>query len=183
MPETAINLSRLPPFDRDGALHVVVETPKGSRNKYGYEADPGAILLKKVLPEGMSFPHDFGMIPGTIGADGDPIDVLILLDAPAFPGCVVAARLLGAIEAEQREGDGPWERNDRLVAVATHAPTHDHVRALADLRPGLLDEVEAFFVQYNRLAGRDFRPLRRSDAAGARALVEAGIAAFAAGGD
>lgn len=167
-------LSRLPTFGEDGHVHVVIETPKGSPNKYAYAEAFGAFLFKMVLPEGMSFPYDFGLIPSTKGADGDPLDILLLLDAPAFPGCVLEARLVGAIEAEQRERDGTWERNDRLIGVAVKARTHAHIRTLSDLRPGMLDEVEAFFAQYNQLAGREFRVLRRSEAEAASALVRQG---------
>lgn len=181
MPAEPPPLNRLPAFRSDDELHIVVETPKGSRNKYGYEPALGAFLLKKVLPEGLSFPYDFGMIPSTKGEDGDPLDVLLLLDAPAVAGCVVAGRPVGVIEAEQRERDGTWERNDRLIAVAVHAPTHAHIHGLGDLRPGMLDEIEAFFAQYNALSGREFRPLRRSDAAAARALVRDGMRACEAG--
>ncbi|KZB98981.1 Inorganic pyrophosphatase [Methylobacterium radiotolerans] len=127
-----------------------------------------------VLPEGTSFPYDFGMIPSTKGADGDPLDILILLDASALPGCLLEARLVGVIEAEQRERDGTWERNDRLIGVAVKARTHAHVHGLPDLRPGMLDEVEAFFGHYNEFAGREFRVLRRGDAEAALALVRQG---------
>jgi inorganic pyrophosphatase len=147
---------------------------KGSSNKYAYAEALGAFQFKMVLPEGTSFPYDFGMIPSTVGADGDPLDILILLDAPAFPDCVLEARLVGVIEAEQRERDGTWERNDRLVGVAVKARTHAHVHALSDLRPGMLDEVEAFFGHYNQLAGKDFKVLRRGDAEAALALVRNG---------
>ncbi|AWB22578.1 MULTISPECIES: inorganic diphosphatase [Methylobacterium] len=178
MPQTAPPLSRLPTFSDDCHVHVVVETPKGSPNKYAFSDALGAFQFKMVLPEGTSFPYDFGMIPSTKGADGDPLDVLLLLDAPAFPGCVLEARLVGVIEAEQRERDGTWERNDRLVGVAVKARTHAHIHALDDLRPGMLDEVEAFFGHYNQLAGKDFKVLRRGDAEAALALVRHGTEAF-----
>jgi len=177
LPQTAPPLSRLPTFGEDGHVHVVVETPKGSPNKYAYAEAYGTFQFKMVLPEGTSFPYDFGMIPSTKGADGDPLDVLILLDAPAFPGCLLEARLVGVIEAEQQERDGTWERNDRLIGVAVKARTHAHVHGLEDLRPGMLDEVEAFFGHYNQLAGKEFRVLRRGDAAAALALVRHGGAA------
>jgi inorganic pyrophosphatase len=167
-------LSRLPALGKNGAVHVVIETPKGSPNKYAYSEAFHAFQFTMVLPEGMSFPYDFGMIPSTKGADGDPLDILVVMDAPAFPGCVLEARLLGVIEAEQREHDGTWERNDRLIGVAVKARTHAHVEALSDLRPGMLDEVEAFFGQYNQLAGKDFKVIRRGDAAVALALVQQG---------
>lgn len=118
LPQTVPPLSRLPTFGQDGHVQVVVETLKGSPNKYAYAEAHGTFQFKMVLPEGTSFPYDFGMIPSTKGADGDPLDILILLDAPAFPGCLLEARLVGMIEAEQQERDGTWERNDRLIGVA-----------------------------------------------------------------
>jgi inorganic pyrophosphatase len=78
------------------------------------------------------------------------------MDAPVVPGCVIRARPVGAIEAKQ------WQRNDRLIAVATHAQTHENVKSLEDLRPHLVDEVKAFFIEYNRLRGRKFKPLALS---------------------
>ena len=172
------SLSRLPAYDPETSeLTAVVETPKGSRNKYDYDPGCAAFRLGGVLPEGMSFPYDFGFIPSTLGDDGDPLDVLILLDTAVVVGCVLTVRPIGVIEAEQRERDGTWNRNDRLVAVATHARTHEHVRALGDLRPRLLDEVEAFFAHYNRLSGKEFKPTGRGGPERARELVDRGIAA------
>src|SRR3954454_1230877 len=165
-------LAQLPAFDADGHVNVVIETPKGSRNKYGYDPDLGAFVFKAVLPEGSSFPYDFGFIPTTRGQDGDPLDILVLLDAPIAMGCLLTARLLGVIEAEQREADGKTQRNDRRLGVATRARTHAHVRHLDELRPGFLDEVEAFFAHYNALSGRCFTPLGRGGPERARALVE-----------
>ena len=86
--------SRLNPLDSDDKqiLRVVVETPKGSRNKFAFDPDQHLFHLKKVLPTGMAFPYDFGFVPSTEAEDGDPIDVLILMDGPAFPGCVLKCR-------------------------------------------------------------------------------------------
>src|SRR4030095_15907706 len=97
------NPLRLAPRDpRDSALiRVIIETPKGSRNKYAFDAKQRIFQLKKVLPAGMAFPYDFGFIPSTIADDGDPVDVLVLTDEPAFPGCLLACRLIGIIEGEQ----------------------------------------------------------------------------------
>jgi inorganic pyrophosphatase len=80
---------------------VVVETPKGSRNKYAFHPDNRVFELKKVLPAGMALPYDFGFLPSTKGGDGDPLDVLVLMDEPAFPGCVLKCRVIGVIEGEQ----------------------------------------------------------------------------------
>src|SRR5690349_19970023 len=104
-------LRKLKPFDtQSGNLNVVIDTPKGSRNKYAYDFKIDAYKLKAVLPHGSVFPFDFGSIPGTIASDGDPLDVLVLMDEPAFIGCLIEARLLGVIEAVQTE-DGESERN------------------------------------------------------------------------
>ncbi len=142
-------------------VHVVVETPKGSRNKVAFDPELEAFKLKGVLPEGHSFPYDFGFVPSTLAADGDPLDVLLLLDAPAFPGCVVEARLLGALEIEQHEADGTVQRNDRLVAVAAHSREHNHLHALTNLSPNMLHEVEHFFHSYNEAKGGEIKVLRR----------------------
>ena len=139
-------LSRLPAFDpKTGDLTVVIETPKGSPNKYDYDSSCGAFRFAAVLPEGMSFPFDFGFVPSSLGDDGDPLDVLVLLDASTPVGCVLSARLIGVIKAKQREKEGEWIQNDRLLAVATRSRRHTHFAALQDLRPELLDEIEAFF--------------------------------------
>jgi inorganic pyrophosphatase len=143
-------LSEIAPLGKkDGELRIVIETPKGSRNKYSYDPECDCMQLSTVLPEGMSFPYDFGFIPSTLGEDGDPLDVLILMDAPVVPGCIVRARLLGAIQAKQKEKGGKWTRNDRLLAVAMHAQTHQALKDLSDLRPHLLEEIKEFFVDYN----------------------------------
>ena len=168
-------LSDLPTFDSEGSLNVIIETPKGSRNKYAFDPDYGTFELKGVLPEGSSFPFDFGFIPSTRGADGDPLDILVLMDAPTPVGCLLTARPIGVIEAEQKEGDKDVERNDRLLAVATRARTHVEIRTLADLRLGMLDEIEAFFEHYNALSGRRFRPIGRGGPERAQAAIEAGV--------
>src|SRR3954462_5904938 len=95
--------SRLPPLDADDSetVPVVSETPKGSRNKYSFDAERKLFVLKRVLPVGMAFPYDFGFVPSTKAEDGDPVDVLVLMDEPAFAGCLVNCRAVGIIEAEQ----------------------------------------------------------------------------------
>src|ERR1700710_72571 len=100
--------AKLPAFDKGdkNLIVVIIETPKGSRNKYAYDVKEHIFELKKVLPAGMAFPYDFGFVPSTRGGDGDPLDVLVLMDEPAFAGCLVAARLVGVITAPQTERDG-----------------------------------------------------------------------------
>jgi inorganic pyrophosphatase len=173
-------VTRLPPFGEDDAtINVVVETSKGSRNKITFDPERGLYELTGVLPVGATFPYDFGFVPSTLGDDGDPLDVLLLMDEPVFAGCLVSARLVGAITAEQEERDGAVERNDRLLAVAEKSRIHADVRGLTDLGEALLEEIEHFFVSYNEIKGKRFQPRGRKGARAARTLVEEGAARFA----
>ena len=155
-------LRKLKPFDRKtGKLNVVIDTPKGCRNKYAFDFDVNGYVLKTVMPKGILFPFDFGSIPGTVGQDGDPLDALVLMDEPAFCGCLVQSRLLGVIEALQKENDGKTERNDRLIAVAAESHTHAAIKSITDLDSNLLKEIENFFISYNRVRGKKFKCLGR----------------------
>ena len=171
-------LSELDVFQGEGELNVIIETPKGSRNKYNYDEKLGLFKLGGVLPSGASFPFDFGFVPSTVGGDGDPLDVLVLMDEPAFAGCLVRTRLVGVIEAEQTERDGETTRNDRLIGVAADSRLHTRVRTLESLGPTLLEEIEHFFVSYNQVKGKEFKPLTRSGPERARELVEEGMKKF-----
>jgi inorganic pyrophosphatase len=152
-------------------LNVIIETPKGSRNKFSYDEKHGLFKLGGVLAAGAIFPFDFGFLPNTLGGDGDPLDVLVLMDEPAFAGCLVPSRLIGVIEAEQTEKDGETMRNDRLVAVAANSRDHRHIRLLKDLNDNLVDEIEHFFISYNEVKGKRFRPLGRFGPERAEKLV------------
>lgn len=153
--------TRLNPFDgkKPGVVIAVIETPGGSRNKFKYDEKLGFYSLSGVLPEGMVFPHAFGFVPGTRAADGDPEDILILMDEPTFTGCVVPTRLIGVMEAEQTE-EGKTERNDRLIAVAAHSRDYSEVKGLGDLNSNMLKEIEQFFITYNKEKGKKFKVLR-----------------------
>src|SRR5215472_7514710 len=167
----ATSVSGLTAVDPDsGRLNVVVDTPKGSRNKYKFDEQHGQWRLSKVLPQGMSFPSDFGFLPSTRGEDGDPLDVLLFMDEPTFPGCIVPAQLIGVLEAEQTE-DGKTIRNDRLVVVETpYNPAEFH--ALEEVSRQRLDEIEHCFVSYNQMEGRQFKPLARRGAEHAQELLK-----------
>jgi len=133
------------------SVMVTIETPRASRNKFKYDPDLRQYRLSKILPDGMSFPYDFGFVPETLGDDGDPIDVLVLIEEPTFPGCVLECRLVGVLEAQQREASGKTKRNDRLIAVATQSINFAAVRRLSDLEPTILRSIEGFFVNYQAL--------------------------------
>jgi inorganic pyrophosphatase len=171
MPEKKAAVARLSAREgKSGELNAVIDTPQGSRNKFKYDEKHGLFKLSGVLPAGAVFPYNFGYLPATEGGDGDPLDVLVLMDEPVFVGCLVPARLIGAIEAEQSE-KGKTTRNDRLIAVAVDSHNHRDVRSLDDLNANLLEELEQFFVSYNRVRGKEFRPLGRIGPAEAERLL------------
>jgi inorganic pyrophosphatase len=142
--------SWLAPFDESdkSLVHAVIETPGGSRNKFKFEPKVGFFWRAGVLPKGMVFPHALGFVPGTKAADGDPEDILIMMDEPTFTGCVVRTRLIGVIEADQTE-NGQTEQNDRLIAVASNSRDYSEIRNLRDLNSNMIPEIEQFFVNYN----------------------------------
>jgi inorganic pyrophosphatase len=151
---------RLKPFsEKDSSIiRVVIETPKGCQNKYKYDPALRTFRLNRVLANGMVFPYDFGFVPRSEAEDGDPIDVLLLMDAPAFPGCVIESRLIGVIEGEQDQ-DGEKERNDRLVAVAKQSHSHSDLKDISEMNPALLKEIGEFFVNYHKQSGEKFKVL------------------------
>ena len=162
----------LKPIDKkDEILQVIIETPKGSRNKFAFDEKQKIFALKKVLPAGMTFPHDFGFLPRTLAPDGDPIDVLLLMDEPAFPGIAVRARLIGIIEGEQTDGKKKT-RNDRLLAVAEMNHEYAHIKKLNDLPRQFLHELEEFFVNYHRLEGKEYRLLGCKEADVAMRMIQ-----------
>jgi len=112
-------------------------------------------MLGGLLPEGMMFPFDFGFIPSTLGDDGDPLDIMVLMDSPAHVGCLIEVRIIGIITAEQTQ-DGKKETNDRLLGVAVHSYNHENLESIDGVSKTLLSQVEAFFVSYNKQRGKKF---------------------------
>jgi len=153
-------------------VEVVIETPAGSRSKYLYDEERGLFRLHKLLPLGATFPFDFGFVPGTLAEDGDPVDVLVLSAEPLFSGCLVPVRLLGVIEAEQKEEGKKAIRNDRLIGVPETEKIRPRERTLADIPEAVLDQLEHFFVSYNQAEGRTFTPRGRRGPEVALRLLE-----------
>ncbi|MBX6360501.1 MAG: inorganic diphosphatase [Acidobacterium ailaaui] len=150
---------RLAPLDKKGhLLQVVVETPRKSRNKFAFDPEQKIFILKSVLPAGMVFPYDFGFLPRTRAEDGDPLDVLLLMDEPAYPGICVSSRLIGVIEGEQLDGKKRL-RNDRLLAVAAVTHEYARIKRFGDLPEHWITELEQFFVNYHNLEGKKYRLL------------------------
>jgi inorganic pyrophosphatase len=177
------NPLRLAPRDEDDReiIQVIIETPKGSRNKYAFDVDQKVFELTKVLPAGMAFPYDFGFIPSTLAEDGDPTDVLVLMDEPAFPGCLLKCRIIGVIEGKQGKGKKA-ERNDRIVAIEKMNHSYADIKRIDDLGKEFVEELEEFFIHYHQLIGQEYQVLdvkgpgeaRRRIKDGVRALKKAG---------
>jgi inorganic pyrophosphatase len=169
--------STLKSAGKGNEIRVVIETPKGSRNKYAFDQDEKIFALKKVLPSGMAFPYDFGFVPSTLAEDGDPVDVLVLMDEPAYPGCLLKCRLIGVIQGEQGKGKKS-ERNDRLVAVETGNHAWSDIDHVDDLGKRFLQELEEFFVNYHALSGKEYRILALKGPGAARKCIEQGAKAL-----
>jgi len=154
MPDLSSLSPQLDP--KKGTCRAIIETPKGCRNKFDYDPDSGLFMLAGLLPEGMMFPFDFGFIPSTLGEDGDPLDILVLMDAPAHVGCLIEIRLIGIIEAEQTE-DGKTVSNDRLLGAAIHSYDRVDLESIKDVSKTLLEQLEEFFISYNKQRGKKFK--------------------------
>ena len=177
--DSLANPVRLAPKDSedDDIIQVVIETPKGSRNKYALDVEQKVFELTKVLPAGMVFPYDFGFIPSTLAEDGDPTDVLVLMDEPAFPGCLLKCRTIGVIEGEQGKKNKA-ERNDRIVAVEQMNHSYAHVKHVDDLGKKFVKELEEFFVHYHELTGKVYRILDVKGPKEARRRIKDGMRAL-----
>ncbi|HND10863.1 MAG TPA: inorganic diphosphatase [Pseudomonadota bacterium] len=146
-------VSDLPPFDAQHNLRVVVETPRGANIKIKYDEDLGCFSLSRILPLGVTYPYDFGFVPQTLAQDGDPLDVMVLIDALTYPGVVISCRLLGALHVEERGLRG--RPNHRLVAVPVKAARKDELRNFSDLGRRMQQELERFFVMSSAFTSKD----------------------------
>ena len=134
-------------------MDIIIETPKGSRQKYTYDKELKLFRLKKVLAPGFVFPFDFGFIPGTQGKDGDPFDIMVLSEYQGFPGCVMDVRIAGCLQATQITSKKPY-RNDRFIGILEQSTLYDRVMSLEDLPVTLIDSIKLFFSTYLQAEGK-----------------------------
>ena len=174
LPAEAPWIPSIPPLAPGGLIHVIIDTPRGSRSKYKFDKVSGLFTLSRILPPGLQFPCDFGFIPGTIGEDGDALDVALISEESSIVGCLITVRLLGLLRAHQID-QGKNVRNDRFVAVPATAVNVPKQRDLRDVAGMQLDALENFFVVYNQLQGRKFVPERREGAQAARRALHQGM--------
>jgi inorganic pyrophosphatase len=134
-------------------MDIIIETPKGSRQKYTYDKDIKLFRLKKVLAPGLVFPFDFGFIPGTQGEDGDPFDIMVLSEYQGFPGCVMDVRIAGCLRATQTTGKKPY-RNDRFIGILEQSTVYDRIMSIEELPASLIDNIKLFFSTYLQAEGK-----------------------------
>jgi inorganic pyrophosphatase len=158
-----MNFKNVAPFAGE-LINVIIETPRGTQNKYAFDAHLELFQLKKVLPMGTVFPFDFGFIPNTRSEDGDPLDVMVIMDQPAFAGCLVVCRPIGIPEAWQKEPKKAKERTDRIIAVADRSILYADINDVKDLNKNMAAELQNFFIDYNKHGGKVFTPIRWASA-------------------
>lgn len=150
---------------------AVIECPKGINHKLNWNPEKRSFKLSKILPSGLVFPYDFGMIPDTKGEDGDPLDIIILSEISGFPGLEIDCRIVGALQCEQTERDGQTMRNDRFIGVAERTSVYADIHDIVDISDYVLDELEAFFKNYNEQAGKELKVTNRLNAEAAAELI------------
>lgn len=141
-----MDLSRIPAQPKPGLINVLIEIPGGSKNKYEFDKDIQAFSLDRVLYSSVQYPYDYGFVPNTLADDGDPLDGMVIIDEPTFPGCIIAARPIGMLEMI----DG-GDRDEKILCVPDKDPRYAHVRSLSDLAPHRLEEIAEFFRTYKNL--------------------------------
>ena len=158
----ATDFTRLPLRGFQDALHVVVESPRGSTVKLKYEPKLQAFTLSRPLTRGFRYPFDWGFIPSTQGPDGDPLDALVFWDVPTWPGVVLPCRPLGVLMVDQKKRDaqkGERERNDRILLVPVNAARADGLTSYQNLSQREREELEHFFLAVVHFADKDARIL------------------------
>jgi inorganic pyrophosphatase len=148
-------------------IEAIVEIPKGSRNKYEFDPDSGVIRLDRVLFSSVHYPTDYGFIPGTCSSDGDPLDVLIIVEEPTFPGCRVTVRPIGVLVMRDEKGI-----DEKILAVPVADPRFDGIEDIGDLQEHWLLEIRNFFGTYKLLEGKESLVEDWKDAKEARAILK-----------
>jgi len=167
-------LTDLPPFGPDGDIQVIVEAPRGSAIKLKYEPRLGAFSVARALPRGLTYPFDWGFVPGTLGPDGDPLDALVMHDTSTYPGVVLPCRVLGVVELSQRGTEGGRQRNDRIIAMPVWHDRLEELERAADLPARLRKEIELFFLDATFFTNKNAKILGWNSPQKARLLLESG---------
>ncbi len=162
-----MDLSRIPAQPKPGVINVLIEIPGGSKNKYEYDKELGAFALDRVLYSSVKYPYDYGFIPNTLADDGDPLDGMVLIDEPTFPGCIIAARPIGFLEMI----DG-GDRDEKILCVPDKDPRYTNVKSLKDVAHHRLEEIAEFFRSYKNLEKKVTQILGWQDVERVQPLVD-----------
>ena len=169
-----MNLSLIPTFADGNTFHVVIEAPRGSALKLKYEARWGAMSISRPLPLGVTYPFDWGFIPSTHAADGDPLDAMVLWDVPSYPGVVIQCRAVAVLQVEQNRTNHDKSariRNDRVMAIPVEARRQSKIKNLDALPVRVRQELEQFAIAATALEGKDLRIVGWGNASDALELV------------
>jgi inorganic pyrophosphatase len=162
-----VDLSRIPAQPKLGVINVLIEIAAGSKNKYEFDKDLQAFALDRVLYSSVQYPYDYGFVPNTLADDGDPLDGMVMIDEPTFPGCVIASRPIGMLEMI----DG-GDRDEKILCVPDNDPRFAQVKSLKDVAPHRLDEIAEFFKTYKNLQKKAVQILGWQDVDKVQALVD-----------
>lgn len=168
-----MDLSRIEAQPKPGIVNVLIEIPAGSKNKYEFDKDLNAFALDRVLYASVHYPYDYGFIPNTLADDGDPLDGMVIMDQPTFPGCVIAARpigMLGMIDG----GDS----DEKILCVPDKDPRYAGVTSLKDIPQHRLDEIAEFFRTYKNLEKKETKITGWQDVDAVKPLVDQCIKAY-----
>lgn len=148
-------------------VDALIEIPQGSQNKYEFDEEKGQFVLDRVLYGSMRYPAEYGYLEQTLALDGDPLDVLVLVTNPTFPGCVINTRIIGVMLMVDN-----GEQDEKLIGVPTKDPRWNHVKSLDDVAPHTLKEIENFFLRYKDLENKTVEVSGYKDADFAKQLYE-----------
>ncbi|MBE9054822.1 inorganic diphosphatase [Sphaerospermopsis sp. LEGE 08334] len=167
-----MDLSLIPAQPKPGVINVLIEIAGGSKNKYEFDKDLNAFALDRVLYSSVKYPYDYGFIPNTLADDGDPLDGMVIMDEPTFPGCIIPARPIGFLEMI----DG-GDRDEKILCVPAKDPRYANVNSLKDIHPHRLEEIAEFFRSYKNLEKKVTEILGWQDVDRVAPLVEKCVAA------
>ncbi|HIK27048.1 MAG: inorganic diphosphatase [Oscillatoriaceae bacterium SKW80] len=162
-----MDLSRIPAQPKPGLLNLLIEIPAGSKNKYEFDKTLQAFTLDRVLYSSVYYPYDYGFVPNTLADDGDPLDGMVIMDQPTFPGCIIACRPIGMLEMID-DGD----RDEKILCVPDKDPRYVDVKSLKDIASHRLEEIAEFFKTYKNLEKKVTQILGWKDIDAVMPLVE-----------
>ena len=162
-----MDLSKISAQPKPGIVNVLIEIPAGSKNKYEFDKDLNAFALDRVLFSSVQYPYDYGFIPNTLADDGDPLDGMVIMDQPTFPGCVIPARPIGMMEMV----DG-GDRDEKILCVPADDPRYANVKNLDDIDAHRLEEIAEFFRTYKNLEIQECEALARKNLDQVQPLID-----------